>query len=204
MIQKARFRTSWKKKDKTVSIKEFANALSAICWRLALNSAKNLHQQDFNYQTDAQRLGVIKQYLFFFIHCSDRLTYEQLDHSQRSEFVNALSADCQKHFATNTLEITGKNIDPSAYTEELNQTMEKFSQCRFIGREPGYEMFRTLGMRVQDIMGQSQTNKWVIDQVMEIDAPEAYEFFRKSFDKIRRSTHLETEHHAGHTPSQKQ
>ena len=171
---------------------------------MALNSAKNLHQQDFIYQTDAQRLGVIKQYLFFFIHCSDRLIYEQLDQSNRSEFITALSVDCLKHLATNTQEITGEKIDPSAYTKELNQTMEKLSQCRFIGREPGYEMYRALGMKVQDIMGQSQTNKWVIDQVMDIDAPDAYEFFRKSFDKLRRSSNVESEGCADHPSSQKQ
>ena len=190
MIQKARIRTSWKKKDKTVSVAEFANALSAICWRISLNAAKNLHQQDFDYQSDSQRLGVIKQYLFFFIHCADRLTYERLTDSSRSEFINALSTDCQKHFATNSLEITGKHIDPSEYTTDLNQSMDKLSRCRFIGREPGYEMYRALGMTVQEIMGYSQINKWVIDQIMDIDAPEAYELFRKSFDKLLKSSSI--------------
>ncbi len=32
-------------------------------------------------------------------------------------------------------------------------------------------MLRALGAHIQDIMGSDQTNKWVIDQVMEIDGP---------------------------------
>ncbi|MGI9316176.1 MAG: hypothetical protein ACR2QW_02490 [bacterium] len=188
MIQKARIRTAWKNKDKKVSIPEFANALSAICWRMSLNAAKNLHQQDFDYETDEQRLGVIQQYLFFFIHCADRLMFDHFDQKSRSEFINALSADCENHFATNALEISGKRVDSAEFITALNQNMGKLSMCRFIAREPGYEMYRALGSEVQGIMGHSQTNKWVIDQVMDIDAPEAYEFFRKSFDKLRKSS----------------
>jgi len=188
MIQKARIRTSWKNKGKKISVSEFANALSAICWRMSLNAAKNLHQQDFEYQTDRQRLGVIQQYLFYFIHCADRLVFDHFDQKNRAEFINALSVDCQNHYASNALEIMGQKIDPSDFVTSLNQAMESLSRCRFIAREPSYEMYRVLGSGVQEILGQSQTNKWVIGQVMDIDGPEAYEFFRKSFDKLRKSS----------------
>ena len=33
-------------------------------------------------------------------------------------------------------------------------------------------------------MGTDQTNKWVIDQVMDIDAPQAVKSLRKSLDNL--------------------
>ena len=101
---------------------------------MSLNGAKNLHQQDFDYETDDQRMGVIRQYLFFFIHCADRLMFDHFDQQNRSEFINALSTDCKNHFATNVLEISGQRIDSTEFITALNQFMEKLSMCRFVAR----------------------------------------------------------------------
>ncbi len=191
-MQKARIRTGWKNRDREISIEDFANALSAICWRLSLNAAKNLHEQDFIYHNDYQRINVIREYLFFLIHCADRLMHEQIDDEDRITFITALSKDSYRHFAQNSLEILsaagGYKPTIESYIESLNSTMTALSDFRFEQDAPGYEMFRLLGSRVLDIMGDSQTNKWVIDQVMDIDGPEAYEIFKKSFDKLKRSS----------------
>lgn len=196
-MQKARIRTGWKQKGKAISIIEFANALSVICWRIALNAAKNLHEQDFIYDNDEQRMGVIREYLYFFIHCSDRLMYEQIDNHNRVEFVTALAKDGYRHYEQNSSEILGdmssvrfeqgRTINED-YIVRLNNTMDALAGFKFEDNLPSFEMFRLLGARIQDVMGSSQTNRWVIDQVMEIDGPEGYELFKKSFDKLKRSS----------------
>ncbi len=187
-MQKARIRTGWKNKQRQVSVGEFANATSAICWRMALNAAKNLHEQDFVYENDIQRLGVIREYLYFFIHCADRLSYPSLTQEAREEFITKLSVDCRRHYVQNAREITGRQIDAENYVEELNQTASGLSGLNFLDDGPGYDMYRMLGSRILDIMGETQTNKWVIDQVMEIDGPNAFEIFNKSFLKLKRSS----------------
>ncbi|MBX2882528.1 MAG: hypothetical protein KTR32_21440 [Granulosicoccus sp.] len=189
-MQKARIRTGWKNKQRQVSVSEFANATSAICWRMALNAAKNLHEQDFVYDNDDQRLGVIREYLYFFIHCADRLSYASLSQEAREEFINTLSVDCRRHYIQNAREITGRQVDAENYTEELNQTAGGLAGLSFPDEGPGYDMYRMLGSRILDIMGESQTNKWVIDQVMDIDGPNAFDIFSKSFLKLKRSSGL--------------
>jgi hypothetical protein len=187
-MQKARIRTGWKNRQRHISVAEFANALSAICWRISLNAAKNLHQQDFQYDNDEQRVGVIREYLHFMIHCADRLVHGELDDAERETFVVALSRDCLRHYAQNSLEILGRSEPAGEQIEQLNATMGAMSRFRFENEEPGFEMYRLLGSRIQELLGQSQINKWVIDQVMDIDGPTAYELFRKSFDKLKRSS----------------
>ncbi len=195
-MQKARIRTGWKNREKQISIKEFANALSAICWRIALNAAKNLHQQDFIYHDDPQRIGVIQAYLHFFIHCADRLMFAYFDQThdetRRGEFMTALTMDCKRHYMENAKQILGRaNVTDShaaSFVDDLNLTMNTLAQWRFSGDQPGYQMRRLLGLQVQDIMGNCQTNKWITDQVMEIDGPQAYEIFRQSFDKLKRAS----------------
>ena len=185
-MQKARIRTGWKNKSKQITVADFANATSAICWRIALNAAKNLHQQDFVYDSDQQRIDVIEQYLFFFIHCTDRLIYEDLDQTQRTDFISSLSADCRRHYLQNALEMMGKSPDPGSFNHRLNSAASSMAETHFNHHQPGYDMYRYLGSCVQEIMGNSQTNKWVIDQVMDIDGPNAYKIFKQSFDKLKR------------------
>jgi len=187
-MQKARIRTGWKNKDKSISVTEFANALSAICWRLSLNAAKNLHEQGFIYETDHQRIAVIREYLFFFIHCADRLMFEELPQTERTTFLSALVKDCHRHERQNSHEILARDRLTDDFVERLNQTAAAMSAFRFSDRQPGYEIYRLLGARILDIMGESQTNRWVIDHVMDIDGPNAYNIFRKSLDKLKKSS----------------
>lgn len=155
---------------------------------MALNAAKNLHQQDFVYDTDGQRLAVMREYLYFFIHCADRLLFDHLSEADRRALLTALTLDCRRHYVENAREITGRQIDAGQFIAELNQTADGLAGLGFADGEPGYDMYRMLGARVQEIMGHSQTNRWVIDQVMDIDGPEAFETFVKSFVKLKRSS----------------
>ena len=187
-MQKARIRTGWRNKTRSIGVEEFANALSAICWRISLNAAKNLHEQDFVYDNDQQRLGVIRHYLYFFAHMTDRLMYDSLDDDQRRRLLTALCIDCQRHYQQNAIEILGFSPDRSVYIDDLNAAMTALSAFRFINRVPSYEMYRFLGANIQQLMGQTQINKWIIDQIMDVDGPNAYDLFYQSFAKLKRSS----------------
>jgi len=192
-MQKARIRTGWKNRQKQISVADFANALSAILWRLSLNAAKNLHQQGFEYRSDDQRLGVIAEYLFFLMHCSDRLMVKQFESEDRIIFVHALAADCQRHYLQNRLEISATQSTPEVFINGYNSRSSSYSLTDFPNNQPGYEMYRAFGASVQQIMGNDQTNKWVTDQVMEIDGPEVFEIFKKSLLKLKRGAGVATE-----------
>lgn len=187
-MQQARIRTRWKRAGEQVPIGQFANAVSAVCWRIALNAAKNLHEQDFVYADDAQRLAVIREYLFFLIHCSDRLMHDRLSADERTDFVTGLALNCLSHYRENARELLGREMAADETVRELDRITGRLSRCRFPEQRPGFEMLRLLGARIQDILGRSQTNKWVIDQVMEIDGLDAFEIFDKALKQLTRSS----------------
>ncbi len=186
-MEKARIRTGWKNRQRDISPAEFANALSSICWRMSLNAARNLHQQDFVYRHDHQRLGVIREYLIFLMHCADRLAYEYFDTTQRNHFMQALALDCQRHVRENTTDITHGAERGDDFIRQANGRMQEYGNTAFHEGTPGYGMYRLLGTRIQAHMGHDQVNRWVIDQVMEIDAPEVFAIFRKSMEKLKRN-----------------
>ena len=69
-----RIRDRWRNPGKQNSIEDSATALGYICWQLALTSARNLHAEDFIYEDDHQRVGVIQEYLAFLGCTEEELT----------------------------------------------------------------------------------------------------------------------------------
>jgi hypothetical protein len=49
---------------------------------------------------------------------------------------------------------------------------------------PSYAFLRHLGFEIQCLMGESQENRWVIDQVMDKDGFEAYKTFARAFEDL--------------------
>ena len=175
-----RTRNKWKNSDKPKSIEDNATALGYIIWQLALNAAKNLHMQDFRYDDDRQRFGVIEEYAAFLVHVSDRIVFEQLETEERNQFVSGVAAAAARHVHRNKQEVLGGSDYRGPFLDMLNQRSQEYAACPFAEDQPGYSMLRALGSHILDIMGTDQTNKWVVDQVMEIDAPEICGQLRKS------------------------
>ncbi len=186
-MRSARIRTAWKNKSREVSIEEHAVAVAAVAWRVSLNAAKNLHQQDFVYADDAQRLGVMREYLYFFIHAADRHMAKKFDGEHRARFITKLSHECRRHYLENERDLMAEGLPAERFVDELNQRMARYAGTRFADDEPGYEAFRALGMRVQDCMKRDQTNKWAQDQVLSIDGPEAFRIFNRALSALNKS-----------------
>lgn len=186
-MRSARIRTTWKHKHRPVSVEEHAAAVAAVAWRVSLNAAKNLHQRDFVYEKDAQRLGVMREYLYFFIHAADRQMAQTPDDDRRTRFITRLAHECRRHYRENERDIMAGGAPPERFVDELNKRMAHYAATRFAGDEPGYEAFRALGLRIQDQMGCDQTNKWVQDQVLSIDGPEAFRIFSKALSALNQS-----------------
>ena len=175
-----RTRDKWKNKARPKSIEENAVATAYIIWQLALNGAKNLHVEDFHFDSDEQRIRVIEEYLAFLVHLSDRLMFESLNSSQRKEFVLNVAGATARHLQRNKEEILGRGDYRTPYLSMVDRRSSEYSACALDKDGPGYQMLRIIGSNIQSIMGYDQTNKWVIDQVMENDAPGMFRKLEKS------------------------
>ena len=59
-----RIKSKWSKTVKRQKNPEdYGSALSYISWRLALDKAKTLHGEDFEYENDHQRVSIIVEYM---------------------------------------------------------------------------------------------------------------------------------------------
>lgn len=176
-----RIKSHWWNDESDRSLPEIATALAFIAWRVSVDKAINLHCERFVYQDDAQRLGVIQEYLVFLIQVADRLAHGRLEDEQRRTLVTALARKAIEHVQDNAQDLLGPGDYGSPFVGLLNRRSEEYAEYQLAEDGPSYAFLRHLGFEIQALMGPGQENRWVIDQVMDKDGFEAYKTFSKAF-----------------------
>lgn len=169
-----RIKSRWHDDDAERSLDEIAGALAFISWRIAKDRAINLHGQDYIYDSDEQRFAVISEYLIFQLQIVDRLASMtlQLNDEDRQKLVVTLARHLAGHLHDNSADIFGPGDYVNPFIEKLNQRGSEYAEFNYTDEGPSYPFMRHLGYEIQQIMGESQENRWVIDQVMDRDGIE--------------------------------
>ena len=162
------------------SLRDSAGALAFIGWRVALDRAQALNREGFRYDSDVERIGVISEFVAFEIQVADRLAYDFLDDDAREEFINALGHRFADHMQENLTDLDGPRDYRSVFIDLLNERARDYAHLSFTDGEPGFDFLRYLGARVLSVLGEDQTNRWVLDQIVAIEAPEIADRIRKS------------------------
>lgn len=185
---KSRWTEKAKRKASEQMLRENAQALAYIFWRVALDKAKNLHGERFVYDGDEQRVKVIAEYLAMMLQVADRLAYGRLDDDDRRAFIVHLANRLADHLQDNVADIMGPADYRGPFISMLNVRAEGYAECGFSPQEgPSYGFLHFFGTHVQRIMGEKHhENRWVIDQVMEIDGPDAIDKIAKAMNDLFR------------------
>ncbi|HHH12978.1 MAG TPA: hypothetical protein ENJ98_01965 [Thiolapillus brandeum] len=156
------------------SLAEIAGALAFIAWRLAQDKAINLHGEDFVYENDRQRMDVIIEYLVFQLQIMDRLAHQRLEltDEERQELIVAVARKMGEIVEDNSIDLFGPGEHLQAFFDRINERAAEYAEYRYTDDGPSYPFLRHLGYEIQQIMGESQENRWVIDQVMDKDGVE--------------------------------
>lgn len=169
-----RIRSRWHNDDAERSLEEIAGALAFIAWRIAKDKAINLHGQDFVYENDEQRFAVIVEYLIFQLQIVDRLALMELDltDEDRRRLVLTLARHLAGHLQDNSADIFGPGDYVKPFIDRINVRSTEYAEFSYHEDGPSYPFMRHLGYEIQQVMGESQENRWVIDQVMDRDGLE--------------------------------
>lgn len=169
-----RFKSHWHNDDIDRPLGEIAGVIAFNIWRIAVDRAISLHCHRFVYQDDAQRLAVIQEYLCFLVHLTDRIAHPRMDGDQRRDLITTLAKHLVKHLQDNSLDLLGPGDYTRPFFERLEERTREYAAFSFTDGEPSYPFMRHLGFSIQLLMGESDENRWIIDQVMDKDGWEAY------------------------------
>lgn len=177
---KIRVKSKWNDKDRERSAEEIGSALAFNLWRIA--GANVLHIENEGFQTDTynMRLDVIAELLGFFIHVVDRMTSDkEYSEEARRDLITALALNLAKTMHDNRQDVNKDSDDyKEPFIQLVNERMGEYAGFSFDGEEPGFQLRRRVGEHVTEVMGEKD-KKWVTDQVMDIEIPDALKTFKR-------------------------
>jgi len=165
-----RIKSRFHNKSRPKSLEEIAGALGFNLWRMVHSTVNKMYSDGFNFTSNRQLLDTIAEYLAFLLQVVDRQVYDRMDTEQRRRFVTALALHLAGTMEENRIEEEGPGEHRGPFIDLLNERLEAYSEFAWSETGPSYPFLRYLGTRIDACMG-VEHNKWVLEQVMEVEAP---------------------------------
>lgn len=155
---------------------ELAGVIAMLGWKLSQEAIRRMRAAQFDIDIGRQYFDFVCEYLAFLLHAADRIAYRALAADRRIEFTTAL--------ALKLAEVVEDNRDMLIAAPEpghsrrhfialANQRGADFADFAYDEKEgPDFGFRRFFGSRLLQIVPEKD-HAWVIDQIMEIEVPEA-------------------------------
>ncbi len=187
-----RVKSRWNLKDKTHTWEEVGGAIAFTIWRVAGQGVLNLENEGFQTDNQLQRLEVMSEFMAFLVHIADRLVHEKNTDEDRQNIIMAIAQRLADTYQDNMTDVAGKGDYRSPFTNRLNSRMSDYAEFIFEDDQPGYAMRRYFGQQVTETMG-PKDKKWISDQVMEIEVPEAIKGLKKALGGLVKPSKVDDE-----------
>ena len=171
-------KTRWRNKKAPRTPEERAGVIGANIWKIALEIFRHMEKDGFRFGADRQVTAIITEFIAFLVQLTDRTVHGRCDDSERAALINAVAAHLAKTMENNQLDLLGPGDYRAPFIQTLNDRFEDYAQFEYTGGDPGYACLRYFGSKVADAMAGGD-NKWVLEQMMEMEAPEMVRLIKK-------------------------
>ena len=179
--QIALVKTRWRKKGAR-SVEERAGVIGANIWKIALEIFKHMEKEEFRFGSDRLVTEVMAEFIAFLVQLVDRAVYGRLSDADRATLIGEVARHLATTMENNQLDLLGPGDYRKPFIDLLNARFEDYAGFEYRGGEPGFPCLRFFAAKVADVMAGSG-NRWVIEQIMEIEAPEMVRLIHKLVDQ---------------------
>jgi len=176
-----RIKSKWYKSDQPKSPEEIASVLAFNGWKIAMNRLEHLESENFPITENRQRFGIVMEFLAYQLQAADRTAYGLMEEEDRQRLITRMALRFAEIVDENITDIAGPGDYKRLFIDLVNQRSADYAGLTYGEDGPGYSFNRYLADRVAEAVGE-QSNKWIREQVAEIEAPEAFKLMRKSFN----------------------
>lgn len=176
-----RIKTKWHNKTREVTMEERANTVAFISWRIAAALVLNLENENFQTDTQSQRLDIIREALAFLISITDRMVVNDFNEEERRDLITRMALKLAKDFHDNCVELLGQGDYKTDFINIVNERLNSYAERSWDDEKnaPGFQYKRDFGDNIARVMG-ARDNKWISQHVNEIEVPDMLETLEKA------------------------
>jgi hypothetical protein len=177
-----RIKTTWFNKEAGRANDETASVLALNMWKQASKAVDDVSKADYDIVSLGRGFGIIAEMSAFMLHIADRMLYGRVDEERRQGLIAAAGAKLAEFVDQNIRELAPQDEHTRDYAAEfldfLNRRAEDYATFDFPPDEPDFSVKRYLANMIRERM-EGQDQMWIIDQIIEFQAPEATETVKK-------------------------
>ena len=177
----ALLKTRWRKAGPR-TLADRAGVIGANVWKISLEIFKHMEREGFRFGSDRLVTDVLAEFISFLVQLADRAVYGRLSDADRATLIGETAHHLAATMENNQLDLFGPGEYRKPFIDLLNARFEEYAGFDYPGGEPGFPCLRFFAAKVSDAMAAS-ANKWVIEQIMDIEAPEMVRLIKKLVDQ---------------------
>lgn len=181
-----RIKRHWYEDGRERSPEEKASVLAVAAWKSSRHALQGLRKARFGIDIGAPFIGVLSEFLVFLVTIADRMAYRHVvgggegrDEAWRQRFTVAMARRLAEMYSDNLDELIGPAQTSTGYAEGLiellNRRMEEYAEFEYRADGPEFAFLRYFGTCVEAALPDLADRRWILDQVMATQAPEAIE-----------------------------
>ncbi|MDH3318205.1 MAG: hypothetical protein OEO84_00755 [Betaproteobacteria bacterium] len=179
--QIALVKTRWRKKGER-TLAERAGVIGANVWKIALEIFRHMEKEGFRFGSDRMTTEVITEFIAFLVQLADRAVYGKLSEAERAALIGEVVRHLAATMENNQRDLVGPGEYCKPFIDRLNERFAEYAGFEYRGAEPGYPCLRFFATKVADAMAGGD-NKWVVEQIMDIEAPEMVRLVAKLIEQ---------------------
>ena len=174
-------KTRWRNKGAR-TLADRAGVIGANVWKISLEIFKHMEKEGFRFGSDRLVTDVLSEFIAFLVQLVDRAAYGKLSEADRATLIGEVARHLAATMENNQLDLFGPGEYRKPFIDLLNARFEEYASFEYVRGEPSYPCLRVFAGKVSDAMA-SGDNKWVVEQVMDIEAPEMVRLIRQLVDQ---------------------
>lgn len=183
-----RIKNQWFRDGALKSQAENASAVAFIVWRVTQNMVKHMREARFDIEVGVQYFDFMREVLMFLSAVVDRVAHARMTPEQRVEFTGALVVRLAEILEESQLEwlgppAQGRESWRNQFIDAFNQVVQEYAEFGHDAQGPSFGFVRYLGSRIETVMPEKD-RRWVIDQLMAHEVPEALEMVMRGFNGL--------------------
>jgi hypothetical protein len=186
-----RIKSHWFRPGAAKTPADHASAMAFIVWRVAQNLLKRMRGAQFDIDAGPPYFAFLREVLVFLIALTDRLAHARLGAEARAEFTVALVRHLARILSENAHDLLGPPAAGAApyaddFIDLVNEVTRHYAEFGAdpsarddADFQPDFAFVRYLGSRLEPTLPEKD-RRWVVDQVMAVEAPEAIAIVQRS------------------------
>ena len=180
-----RIKTKWSKEEREVSVEDAVSVLAFNSWKIGMQTLLEIENEDFQIDTQMQRIEVMEEIMAFMVQALDRIVHENINEEDRGVLISMYAKKLADHVQDNARDFGGPGDYRTPFITKLNKRLEGYSDTKWNDKrdEPGFSMGREFGTNISNVLGPND-RKWALDYIQQVLMPEFYNLFKKTIKSV--------------------